>query len=267
MTSGRSIWLSPKVWLGFSLAAHFGLASLIFGGLWGSEPCSPQRVIVDVSLQEIGSSASSVAQAAKDAKSEKTPIRQHSEHNNPAVSVPQTAMPTVPAEPAELVLSTEEVQPTTEASGTTPTAEPTVATTGQGTQDIISELRGGTVEENLGGGAGGAVAANLGGSTVPPTFLRRREPAYPLLAKKNGWEGTVELAVTVMTNGRPGEIVILKSSSFDVLDRSALNAAREWRFTPASQGGVPLQLKIRVPVAFILQRGNAANGKTAEKID
>ncbi len=86
-----------------------------------------------------------------------------------------------------------------------------------------------------------------------PLYRQNKKPVYPLLARKRGWQGTVILEVTISPDGLPLEIVLLKSSSYALLDKSALKAVQSWCFTPALNNGQPVTAKVQVPVHFSLK--------------
>jgi TonB family protein len=100
----------------------------------------------------------------------------------------------------------------------------------------------------LQGGSGSTQA----GQMILPRYLNAARPAYPLMARMRGYEGVVLLAVEVLTDGRPGEVRIKKSSGYALLDQSALNAVRAWRFEPARKMDVPLVMTVDIPVRFSL---------------
>ena len=62
------------------------------------------------------------------------------------------------------------------------------------------------------------------------------------------------IAVLIATDGRVKEAGIDTSSGFPRLDEAALAAVRAWRFVPAKQGGVAVEMRYRVPVDFVLAR-------------
>lgn len=78
-------------------------------------------------------------------------------------------------------------------------------------------------------------------------------PAYPSLARKRGWQGTVLLEVDVQSNGMVESIQIKKSSSYELLDKKAFEAVAKWRFSPGLKDGIPVSMKVLVPVHFLLQ--------------
>lgn len=77
---------------------------------------------------------------------------------------------------------------------------------------------------------------------------------YPLLARRNGWEGKVVLAMDVYLDGRIYNVQLKSGSGHALLDRSALNAVSRIRNLPDVphwQGPAPLN--INIPVIYRLQ--------------
>jgi TonB family protein len=95
--------------------------------------------------------------------------------------------------------------------------------------------------------------ARGGGNGTRPSYADNPKPIYPPEAKEKGYEGEVVLRVEVLANGRVGQIEIRKSSSHELLDRSALTAVKQWRFLPAKKGDVAIPLWVNIPVRFQLQ--------------
>ncbi len=80
-----------------------------------------------------------------------------------------------------------------------------------------------------------------------------RPPVYPELARRRGEQGRVMLRVGVDPAGRPISVSVATSSGFPILDSSALNAVRAWRFVPATRGGRAVPAVAEVPVQFRLE--------------
>jgi protein TonB len=78
-------------------------------------------------------------------------------------------------------------------------------------------------------------------------------PRYPEIARENGWEGVVMLSVSVGAGGEALSVSILKSSGHSLLDASAVDAVRRWRFEPARRAGVPISGSATVPIRFRLE--------------
>lgn len=85
-------------------------------------------------------------------------------------------------------------------------------------------------------------------------YLHNPKPDYPAAAKQRGWEGTVKLMVKVSAAGSPDKINIHQSSGYDLLDQSAIDAVRRWRFVPAKRGDTPIASAVVVPLIFRLPK-------------
>jgi protein TonB len=87
-----------------------------------------------------------------------------------------------------------------------------------------------------------------------PAYAENPPPPYPRIARKRGWEGEVLLWVQVSDIGRVLDARLERSSGHKVLDRTALEAVRRWRFTPARLGATPIEGEVRIPIRFELRR-------------
>lgn len=85
-------------------------------------------------------------------------------------------------------------------------------------------------------------------------YLNNPVPAYPMVARRMGWQGRVVLNVEVLASGLPGQIKLHQSSGHDVLDNAAMQAVRGWRFVAARQGGEVIAKWVLVPIPFILKK-------------
>jgi periplasmic protein TonB len=77
-------------------------------------------------------------------------------------------------------------------------------------------------------------------------------PAYPAAARRLGIEGTVIIRALVEHPGEPSQVTLWQSSGESLLDRSALEAVRHWRFRPMTQGGAVVAAWVEVPVTFAI---------------
>jgi len=100
------------------------------------------------------------------------------------------------------------------------------------------------------GGSEGPIAPSFGGAA----YLSNPKPAYPALGKRMGLEGTVRLKVLISREGSALQIEIAQSSGHEILDKAAIEAVRNWRFTPAHRGDSPVDEWVQVPVAFRLKK-------------
>tara|TARA_Y100001968_G_C19375873_1_gene727622 strand:- start:215 stop:835 length:621 start_codon:yes stop_codon:yes gene_type:complete len=64
------------------------------------------------------------------------------------------------------------------------------------------------------------------------TCLSCLKPKYPKLALKRGYEGILKLKILISKNGEVGDIKIIKSSGYKILDQSGIDAAKNSKFFP-----------------------------------
>ncbi len=85
-----------------------------------------------------------------------------------------------------------------------------------------------------------------------PLYKINPHPSYPKVARRRGYEGRVVLEVLVMKTGRVGDIRIFRSSGHRRLDRAAQDGVKKWRFEPGTRNGIPVGMKVKVPIRFKL---------------
>ncbi|MEN0676127.1 energy transducer TonB [Plesiomonas shigelloides] len=96
-------------------------------------------------------------------------------------------------------------------------------------------------------------AAQARGSNSEPRFrVPPSAPEYPKASRMRRQEGTVLLEVKLGTQGEQLQVVLLKSSGFPLLDRSALKAVKGWQFLPQEINGQGVSHVVRIPVRFEL---------------
>jgi len=84
------------------------------------------------------------------------------------------------------------------------------------------------------------------------SYLQNPKPSYPLVSRRQGEEGTVQLRVRVSRDGRPLEVRLKTSSGFPRLDQAAQAAVEGWRFQPATRGDEAIESWVAVPIKFSL---------------
>ncbi len=81
-------------------------------------------------------------------------------------------------------------------------------------------------------------------------------PPYPIASIRNREEGTVVLEVWVNAHGAATDVKVIRGSGHRALDRSAReHVLRAWTFQPALRDGKPIAARVRIPIAFSLDRG------------
>ncbi len=86
---------------------------------------------------------------------------------------------------------------------------------------------------------------------TPARILKRVEPSYTDEAERNKYEGTVLLDLVVDANGDPTNITVVRSLGMG-LDASAVEAAKQWKFAPATRNGIPVAMDVNMQVNFHL---------------
>jgi periplasmic protein TonB len=76
-------------------------------------------------------------------------------------------------------------------------------------------------------------------------------PKYPTLARESHVEGIVILDVIIDEHGSVTSTRVLRSVA--LLDQAAIDAVRQWRFTPARLNGEAIPIVMTVTVTFRLQ--------------
>jgi TonB family protein len=93
--------------------------------------------------------------------------------------------------------------------------------------------------------------APLQAGITPPKAVFNPDPDYPDRARKAKRVGTVILRVGISSDGAVQEACVLRSASPD-LDKSAVKAAKKWRFEPALKDGVAVPVSMSVEMSFKL---------------
>ena len=88
----------------------------------------------------------------------------------------------------------------------------------------------------------------VGGTIRQPTKLVDVRPVYPAIAQSARIQGVVILEVTIAPDGAVADAKILRS--IPLLDDAAVEAVRQWKFTPTLLNGVPVPVIMTVTVNF-----------------
>jgi protein TonB len=91
----------------------------------------------------------------------------------------------------------------------------------------------------------------VGGAIRPPTKVKDVRPVYPAIAQSARVQGVVIIEATIGPTGTVQDAKVLRS--IPLLDAAALDAVRQWQFTPTTLNGVPVPVIMTVTVNFTLQ--------------
>jgi len=131
----------------------------------------------------------------------------------------------------------------------------------------VSEGVPGGVEGGVPGGVMGGVVGGLpeappppppppqapvrvGGAIKQPTKLKNVPPVYPPIAQSARVQGVVIIEAVIGPNGKVQDARVLRS--IPLLDQAALDAVKQWEFSPTLLNNVPVPVIMTVTVQFTL---------------
>ena len=92
----------------------------------------------------------------------------------------------------------------------------------------------------------------VGGAIRPPQRIHDVAPRYPTIAQASRVEGVVILEAVIEEDGSVRDVRVLRSKQ--LLDQAAIEAVRQWRFTPTMLNGQPVPVVMTVTVSFTLNQ-------------
>ena len=85
-----------------------------------------------------------------------------------------------------------------------------------------------------------------------PVKTHHVDPVYPAMAQSARIQGIVIIEATISEDGRVINARLLRS--VPLLDQAAIDAVRQWQFTPSMLNGAPVPVIMTVTVNFTLTR-------------
>ena len=98
--------------------------------------------------------------------------------------------------------------------------------------------------------AGGSQPVRVGEGIKAPTQIAKVQPNYPADALAARVQGIVILEALIGVDGSVTDAKVLRS--VPLLDQAAINAVRQWRYTPTLMNGAPVPVVMTVTVTFNL---------------
>jgi len=90
----------------------------------------------------------------------------------------------------------------------------------------------------------------VGGQIKPPIKVKDVKPVYPAIARSAGVVGAVTIEATIGEDGKVIDATVVRS--IPLLDQAAVDAVRQWVYTPTLLNGVPVPVIMTVTVSFTL---------------
>ncbi len=91
----------------------------------------------------------------------------------------------------------------------------------------------------------------VGGLVKEPRKIKDVPPVYPALAAQGRIEGVVILECLLDTRGRVQQVKVLRG--LPLLEEAAVEAVKQWAYTPTLVGGEPVEVILTVTVTFRLR--------------
>lgn len=93
-----------------------------------------------------------------------------------------------------------------------------------------------------------AAAVKVGGQIKPPTKIKDVAPVYPEIAKAARVSGAVVIEATIGSDGKVIDTKVVRS--IPLLDQAAVDAVRQWEYTPTLLNGAPVPVLMTVTINF-----------------
>jgi protein TonB len=137
-----------------------------------------------------------------------------------------------------------------------------VATAGDDEFGVEGGVPGGVPGGIFAGVVGGDIAApppppaprapvRVGGDLKAPALIHRVEPVYPAIAVAANVQATIILEATVNELGYVQDVRVLRSHK--LLDQAAIDAVRQWRYSPLMLNDRPASFVLTVVLTFSLK--------------
>lgn len=179
----------------------------------------------------------------------------------PAPPAPAPAVPTPPAPAPQAIVAPVVASPgdandrvgiMAESPGHSSSAGPgSGGGAGSGSGVGLGAGQGGGIGSGSGGGTGGG-PFHPGAGIAPPQLLREVRAGYTDDARRQAIAGDVVLEIVVKRDGSVGQVRVLQSLGGG-LEQKAIDAVKQWKFSPATRAGTPVDVVVEVSVGFKLR--------------
>lgn len=92
----------------------------------------------------------------------------------------------------------------------------------------------------------------VGGNIRPPRKLEDVRPVYPQAMRDAGFEGVVPMEALIGVDGRVTSVHVSSAHAHPELAQAAMDAVRQWRFSPTLLNGAAVEVVMTVTVHFFL---------------
>lgn len=121
------------------------------------------------------------------------------------------------------------------------------------TPDLSEGSAGDGVGMVVQGGGGGDMIFEENDVDEPPKPIVRTAIEYPKRARESGIEGNVAVVILIGRNGKVIDVGI-ESVPSPLFIKPVLQTIKQWKFKPAKNQGVPVQVRMRQNILFKLDK-------------
>jgi TonB family protein len=117
--------------------------------------------------------------------------------------------------------------------------------------DMSSAMTDSLAAVNVGRGKEPVAPLPVGGDVKPARLIKSVPPVYPTIAKTQRVSGDVQLDALIDVTGNVASVKVISGPT--LLHRAALDAVKQWKYTPALLNDQPTAMHLTVTVQFRTQ--------------
>ncbi|NDY81693.1 energy transducer TonB [Orrella sp. NBD-18] len=246
------------------LLVHVAVGAWVLSARFGqNSEVAESPIFVTLEKGESDEDGSEQAQSSDSVDSGETPQSKSHTTQTPAEPTPKD-LSSAKENPSEISNRIKQSEPSSRPSAEYKHKPASIAPalTTQPTSDTIGSSSPTNVEITISGESGSVGhSSGLGSPSTGPRHVSHIDylgsapsPVYPARAKSRQQEGRVVVRVLVDSSGQIRSLSVLKSSGYDTLDKSALDAVAKTRFKPHVENGTPMDRLADIPIDFVLNR-------------
>jgi|GEM_PF-1145765 len=91
---------------------------------------------------------------------------------------------------------------------------------------------------------------------TPPSIKSQPRLIYPIDAQERAYSGTIQVYLQITSDGFVNKVHLIKSTGYDLLDKTTINYCQHLVFTPALKNGVAVDSRIEWEIKYNLSNQN-----------
>src|SRR5215467_4191905 len=111
--------------------------------------------------------------------------------------------------------------------------------------DVEFSLRNAELNDSI----ANEMATRIGPGVTPPQIVRRFDPQYSSAGRQVAPDSAVILDAVILEDGSPKIIKVIQSLNWE-LNEIAINALKQWKFSPAMKDGRAVKVRMDIAIRF-----------------